>query len=174
VRAGARRRIGGLRAAALAAAAFLAGCSEPAEPAATAERGRGPLVSPYAEITACETAVYAGRATPLYSDRPYHTETDVAPALGLMFCRSERHGTHVWTLEIQRPTTLVVFGRDGDGLDARGWTPLDTPLAVRAAGRALDRVYTRAFDAGRFVIRQGFHPTAPIVLWDADAARIAP
>jgi len=151
----------------------LAGCGEIADEA-PAEPGRGPLVSPAAEITACEPAIYEGARTLLYSNRPYHTTQDVAPALGLTFCRGERHGTNVWRLEIERPTTLIVFGRDGDGLASRGWTPMDAPLEVAAAGRVLDRIYRRDFAAGRYVIRQGFHATAPIVLWNARAARPAP
>jgi len=137
-------------------------------------RGRGPLVSEYDAITACETAVYRGAETALYSNRPYHTAEPVHAVQGLGFCRGARHGTNVWILEVTRPTTLVVFGNQAFGLERRGWTPSDEPVLVVAAGVTLDRVYTRRIGAGRFVIRQGFTRSAAIVFWDPEAARPAP
>lgn len=136
-------------------------------------RGRGLLVSPREEITACAKAVYEGPETLLYSNRPYHTEGTAAVARGLTFCRGARHGTNVWAIDVVRPTLLVVFGNAADGLDARGWTRDDEPLEVAAAGVPLNQIYTRSFPVGRYVIRQGFTPAAPIVLWDATAARLA-
>jgi hypothetical protein len=38
----------------------------------------------------------------------------------------------------------------------------------------LDRVYTKHFPPGRYVIRQGFTRTAPLVFWDEAAVRLAP
>jgi len=151
----------------------LAGCGE-SPPGAPVTRGRGPLVSPSEALTACELARYTGPETRLYSDRPYHTTDLAAIAEGLAFCRAPRHGTRIWTLEIIAPTRLVVFGTRDNGLMERGWTPSDDPLEVAAAGVALDRIYTRSFPPGRFVIRQGYTPTAPIVLWDEAAAHVRP
>jgi hypothetical protein len=135
-------------------------------------RGRGPLVSPLAEITACERATYRGPETALYSNRPYHTEAPVERAVGLAFCRAARHGTQVWILEVTRATTLVAFGNAAFDLDTRGWAPSDDVLQVDAAGTPLDRVYTRRVEPGRYAIRQGFTRSAPIVLWDPDAATV--
>jgi hypothetical protein len=150
-----------------------AGCGDE-RPAAESTRGRGPLVSQHSEITACETAVYEGPETRLYSNRPYHTEQTANTARGLTFCRGERHGTSVWTIEVLRPTRLVVFGVRGDGLEDRGWTPSEEPLEVAAEGVPLDRIYTREFPVGKYVIRQGFTRAAPIVLWDSAAAQPSP
>jgi hypothetical protein len=135
-------------------------------------RGRGPLVSEFETITACETTVYDGSETPLYSNRPYHTAAPVAAVQGLEFCRAARHGTNVWILEISRPTTLVAFGNRAFGLERRGWTLADAPVLVEAAGMPLDGIYTRRFETGRFVIRQGFTRSAPIVFWDPEVAQI--
>ena len=137
-------------------------------------RGRGPLVSEYDAVTACETAVYRGAETPLYSNRPYHTAEPVDAVKGLGFCRGARHGTNIWILEVTRPTALVAFGNRAFGLERRGWTLSDSPVLVVAAGVPLDRVYTRHVGPGRFVIRQGFTRSAAIVFWDTEAARLAP
>jgi hypothetical protein len=136
-------------------------------------RGRGPLVSEYDAITACETAIYRGAETPLYSNRPYHTAEPVQAVTGLAFCRGERHGTNVWILDVTRPSTLVAFGNRAFGLERRGWTLVDAPVLVDAAGVPLDRVYERRIEPGRFVIRQGFTRSASIVFWDAEAAAIS-
>jgi len=136
-------------------------------------RGRGPLVSEFATITACETAIYRGSETTLYSNRPYHTEAAVATVQGLAFCRGARHGTNLWILEITRPTTLIAFGNQAFWMERRGWKPADAPLLVQAAGVPLDRIYTRRFEPGHFVIRQGFTRSAPVVFWDTEAARIS-
>ena len=135
--------------------------------------GRGPLVSEYATITACETAIYRGAETPLYSNRPYHTTEPVRGVQGMGFCRGARHGTNVWILEVARTTTLAAFGNQAFGLKGRGWTLSDASVLVAAAGVPFDRVYTRRIEPGRFVIRQGFTRSAPIVFWDTKAARIS-
>jgi hypothetical protein len=150
-----------------------AGCGE--EPAGNAfGTGRGFLVSPYAETASCTRAVYRGPETALYSNRPYHTAERVEAAAGLGFCRGARHGTNVWIVEISRPTALVAFGSASFGLERRGWTPSDEALLVAAAGLPLDRIYTKRFAPGRYVIRQGFTNTAPLVFWDREAVRLAP
>jgi hypothetical protein len=136
-------------------------------------RGRGPLVSPFDEITACEPAVFRGPQTPLYSNRPYHTAQSVHAARGLSFCRGARHGTNVWIVDISRATTLVAFGTSAFGLERRGWQASPDPVRVEAAGVVFDRVYTRRIEPGRYVIRQGFTPSAPIVLWEPEAVRPA-
>jgi hypothetical protein len=151
---------------------FAAGCGENL-PDERMLRGRGPLVSEYDAITACETAIYRGADTPLYSNRPYHTAEPVRSAESLAFCRGARHGTNVWILEVTRPTTLVAFGNRAFGLERRGWTLDGAPVFVAAAGVPLDRVYTRRIEAGRFVIRQGFTRSAPIVFWNSEAAAIS-
>lgn len=143
------------------------------ETAAPAQRGRGLLVAPYDAITACDAQVYRGPQTPLYSDRPYHTVEPVEVATGHAFCRGARHGTQVWLLDVERPTALLAFGAADNGLAERGWTRLAVPLRIEAAGVPFDSVYTRTVGAGRHVIRQGFTPSAPIVLWDPDDAHPA-
>ena len=150
----------------------LAACGENSG-SAGAQGGRGPLVSPYDELASCAKAVYRGPNTALYSNRPYHTARQVDAAVGLAFCRGARHGTSVWTVEVSRPTTLVAFGTEAFGLEQRGWTASEEAIFVTAAGVPLDRVYTKRFPAGRYVIRQGFTPTAPIVFWDDTAVRLA-
>lgn len=151
----------------------LAACSADPEDLAVRE-GRGPLVAPAGEITSCERAVYRGPDTLLYSNRPYHTADLVETAAGLSFCRGARHGTNVWTVEVSRPTTFVVFASASFGLERRGWTASGDGVFVAAAGVPFDRVYTKRFAPGRYVIRQGFTPSAPIVLWDAAAVRPVP
>lgn len=151
----------------------LLGCDDDADGGGP-PRGRGLLVSPHSEITMCDPAIYEGPGTELYSNRPYHTRDTATVARGLAFCRGARHGTNVWSIEVFRPTRLVVFGYRGDGLEERGWTPSEDPLEVDAAGVSLDRIYSRSFAVGRYVIRQGFTPTAPIVLWDSSAVRTIP
>jgi hypothetical protein len=136
-------------------------------------RGRGPLVGPFEELTACEVATYHGKDTALYSNRPYHTAGPVPRAEALAFCRGARHGTNVWLLDVARATTLVAFANSAFRLEERGWTPSDDALRVDAAGTPLDRLYTRAVEPGRYVIRQGFTRSAAIVLWDPTAARPA-
>ena len=128
--------------------------------------GRGALVSPFAEIATCVKAVYRGPATQLYSNRPYHTAKRVDAAVGLSFCRGARHGADVWIVEVAKPTTFVAFGTPAFGLERRGWMPSEAELLVAAAGVALDRVYSKRFAPGRYVIRQAFARTAPVVLWD--------
>jgi len=137
------------------------------------QRGRGPLLSPYAEITACERAVYRGPETRLYANRPYHTAAQVGAVVGHAFCRGARHGTGIWIIDVLRPTTLVAFGNAEFGLEARGWAVSDAEVYVGAAGVALDRVYTRRVEPGRYVIRQGFTPAAPVVFWDEADVRLA-
>jgi hypothetical protein len=149
-----------------------AGCSEDPKPDA-ASGGRGTLVSPYAEVTSCAKTVYRGPETALYANRPYHTAGRVDAAAGLAFCRGERHGTNVWIVEISKPTTLVAFGSEAFGLERRGWAPIEEALFVAASGLSLDRIYTKHFGPGRYVIRQGFAPTAPLVFWDEAAVRLA-
>jgi hypothetical protein len=134
--------------------------------------GRGALVSPYAEVTSCAKAVYRGPETALYANRPYHTAERVDAAVGLAFCRGTRHGTNVWIVEISKPTTLVAFGSEAFGLERRGWTRIEEALFVVAAGLPLDRIYTKRFGPGRYVIRQGFAATAPLVFWDEAAVKL--
>jgi len=148
-----------------------AGCGEEPEVRA-APAGRGDLVSSYAEITSCAKAVYRGPQTALYGNRPYHTAGRVDSAVGLAFCRGMRHGTNVWIVEIAKPTELVAFGNEAFGLERRGWTASEESLFVAAAGVPLDRIYRKHFDPGRYVIRQGFAPTAIVVLWDEAAVRV--
>jgi hypothetical protein len=93
--------------------------------------------------------------------------------VGLAFCRGHRHGTNVWIVEISKPTTLVAFGNEAFGLERRGWAPSEETLLVAAAGTPLDRIYTKRLGQGRYVVRQGFAPTAPIVFWDEEAVRLA-
>jgi hypothetical protein len=147
-----------------------AGCGERSERRAPAA-GRGALVIPYAEATSCAKDVYRGPETALYSNRPYHTAGRVDSAVGLAFCRGERHGANVWIVEVSKPTELVAFGNRAFGLERRGWAASEEDLFVAAAGLPLDRIYTKHFDPGRYVIRQGFTPTAPVVLWDEAAVR---
>jgi hypothetical protein len=154
----------------LLASAFTA-CSEAPDAAANL-RGRGPLVSPYADITHCATARYDGPETPLYSNRPYHTQAPVESVRGHVFCRGERHGTNVWIIDVSHATRLVAFGNADFGLEDRDWTASDESVRVEAAGIPFDRVYTRHVEPGRYVIRQGFSSSAPLVFWD-DAA-VAP
>ncbi|MBW2665692.1 MAG: hypothetical protein JRE13_05310 [Deltaproteobacteria bacterium] len=135
--------------------------------------GHGPLVSEYDAITACETAIYRGAETSLYSNRPYHTAEPVPAVQGMGFCRGARHGTNVWILEVTRTTTLTAFGTRAFGMERRGWTLGSASVLVAAAGVSFDRVYTRRIGPGRFVIRQGFTRSAPIVFWDTEAARIS-
>jgi hypothetical protein len=137
------------------------------------QRGRGSLVNLYADITACNVAVYRGESTALYSNRPYHTTQPAESAVGLHFCRGPRHGTQMWILEASKATTLVAFGNAAFGLESRGWVRSPAPLRVEAAGVALDTIYTRTIPAGRHVIRQGFSPTSPVILWDAEAVQVA-
>lgn len=173
-----RRASSGFRAliAALAAAHLLtipAVADSGDAPPHNRQRGRGSVVSPHDEITACDVAVYRGAGTALYSNRPYHTTQPIEAALGLHFCRGPRHGTQLWILEVSQPTTFTAFGNAAFELESRGWTRSPTPLRVEAAGVALDAIYTKAIPAGRHVIRQGFSPTAPVILWDSRAVRVA-
>ena len=149
----------------------LAACGESSGSGA-AQGGRGGLVSPYAELASCAKAVYRGPNTALYSNRPYHTARPVDAAVGLAFCRGPRHGTNVWTVEVSQPTTFVAFGSEAFGLERRGWIASEEAIFVAAAGVPLDRVYAKRFPAGRYVIRQGFTPTAAIVFWDETAVRL--
>ena len=143
---------------------------DPAGGAALA--GRGALVAPYAEITSCSQAVYRGPKTALYANRPYHTAERVDSAVGLVFCRGNRHGTDLWIVEVSKPTTLVAFGSEAFGLERRGWALSEETVFVAAAGVPFDRIYTKHLAPGRYVVRQGFAPTAAIVFWDAEAVRL--
>ena len=138
----------------------------------SAPGGRGALVSRYQEITSCSKSVYRGPETILYADRPYHTAERVDAAVGLAFCRGARHGAKVWIVEVSKPTTFVAFGNEALGLDQRRWTPSEESLSVATSGAPLDKIYTRHFAPGRYVIRQGFATTAPVVLWDEVAVRL--
>jgi len=152
-----------------------AGCGDDAADdtaGGAAAAGRGALVSPFSEIATCAKAVYRGPETPLYSNRPYHTAQRVDAAVGLSFCRGARHGVDVWIVEVAKPTTLVAFGTPAFGLERRGWTASEAELLVAAAGVALDRVYTKHLAPGRYIIRQGFTRTAPVVLWDDAAVQL--
>ena len=148
-----------------------AGCGENSEGGAV-PGGRGALVGPYDEVASCSKVVYRGPKTVLYSNRPYHTSQRVEAAMGLAFCRGARHGTNVWTVEVSKPTTIVAFGTAAFGLEQRGWTPSQAALLVAAAGVPLDRIYTKRFPPGRYVIRQGFTRTAPLVFWNQEAVRL--
>jgi hypothetical protein len=148
-----------------------AGCSQDPESKA-APRGRGTLVSPHQKITSCSKDVYRGPETLLYADRPYRTAERVDAAVGLAFCRGARHGTNLWTVEVSKATTFVAFGNEALRLDQRGWTPSEETLSVVTSGAPLDRIYTKRFAPGRYVIRQGFATTAPVVLWDDEAVRL--
>ena len=174
---GARETKTGARAAVIALASLLtiAPAGHGQNPGSQAARGgRGALVSPYREITSCSKAVYRGPETVLYANRPYHTAERVEAAVGLGFCRRARHGTNVWIVEVSKPTTFVAFGNEALGLDRRGWAPSEEVLSVATSGAPLDRIYTKHFAPGRYVIRQGFAATAPVVLWDEQAVRLVP
>jgi hypothetical protein len=148
-----------------------AGCGQnPGSEAAPG--GRGTLVIPYQKITSCSKAVYRGPETVLYADRPYHTAERVDAAVGLAFCRGARHGTNMWIVEVSKLTTFVAFGNEALGLEQRGWVPSEEALSVATSGVPLDRIYTKHFAPGRYVIRQGFATTAPVVLWDDGAGRL--
>jgi len=155
----------------LLASAF-AGCGEPPEAAANL-RGRGPMVSRYADITLCTTARYEGPETPLYSNRPYHTQSRVDSLRGLTFCRGERHGTNIWIIDVSQTTRLSALGNAGFGLEDRGWTATEARVRVEAAGTPFDRSYTRRIEPGRYVIRQGFSRAAPLVFWDDAVVEVA-
>jgi hypothetical protein len=135
-------------------------------------RGRGELVRNYRSATHCREEVYQGPRTRLYSDRPYHTAEKVDVLAGLAFCMSERHGTRSWTIEVSKPTEIHVLGTEAYGLEQRGWKKLDARVLVDAAGEDFDSLYSRTFQSGRYVIRQGFSSTAPLVFWRPDEVQI--
>jgi hypothetical protein len=135
-------------------------------------RGRGTLVAPLEAIASCSKAVYRGPETPLYSNRPYHTAERVDAAVGLAFCRGARHGTSLWIVEVSQPTTLLAFGTEAFGLAERGWARSKATLLVFFNDTATTEIYTKRFTPGRYVIRQGFTPTAPVVFWDEEAVRL--
>ncbi len=159
--------------------------SKPDEPADASEscaalvsqanlRGRGQLVAPLAAATTCDPAVYEGPGTQLYSNRPYHTEGRVDALVGHAFCRGERHGNRVWTLEVSKTTQLFALGTTGHDLGRTGWKRIDSRVRVQAAGAAFDGLYARSFAPGRYVIRQDFSRTAPPVFWAPNDARVVP
>ena len=135
-------------------------------------RGHGELVRNYRSATHCRKEVYQGPRTRLYSDRPYHTADKVAALAGLAFCMSERHGTRAWIIEVSKPTEIHVLGTQAYGLEQQGWKRLDLRVRVAAAGEDFDSLYSRTFQSGRYVIRQGFSRTAPLVFWRREEVRI--
>jgi hypothetical protein len=136
-------------------------------------RGRGPLVGSWEATTRCEEATYLGSETALYSNRPYRTDAPVDALIGSRFCRGERHGTRVWIVELQRAAPLTVLATSDYGLETRGWETLDARVRVKAAGLELDQLYRKHFEPGKYVIRQGFAATAPVLFWRGDAVRVA-
>jgi hypothetical protein len=135
-------------------------------------RGRGELVRAYPFATHCTEVVYQGPRTRLYSDRPYHTEERVDALADLVFCESRRHGTSSWIIEVSRPTEIRVLGTEAYGLEEKGWRGLDERVRVEAAGAAFDTLYGKTFQPGRYVIRQDFSRTAPLVFWRREDIRI--
>jgi hypothetical protein len=135
-------------------------------------RGRGELVRDYRSATYCREEVYQGPHTRLYSDRPYHTAEKVDALAGLVFCMSERHGTHSWIIEVSKSTEIHVLGTETYGLEQKGWKRLDARVRVEAAGEDFDGLYSRTFQSGRYVIRQDFSRTAPLVFWRREEVRI--
>ncbi len=139
-----------------------------------AQRGRGELVAPIERVTGCEEATYEGPATHLYSNRPYRTKAPVPALAGLRFCRGARHGTAVWTLAVERATDLFALAGAVHALSDRGWSRVEVPVSVEAAGVPLDRLYRKRFEPGTYLVRQGFARTAIVVFWSPDDAHIAP
>jgi hypothetical protein len=134
--------------------------------------GHGKLVAPLEEATSCKLAVYEGPQTPLYTDRPYHTATRSEVLLGHAFCRTSRHGTQSWTVEISQPTQLLTLGNEGHRLEGSGWRRLDESVRVEAAGVPFDALYAKRFEPGRYRIRQDFSRTPPPVFWRSEHARV--
>jgi hypothetical protein len=135
-------------------------------------RGRGELVRAYPFATHCTEVVYQGPRTRLYSDRPYHTQEKVGALAGRVFCESRRHGTRSWIIEVSRPSEIRVLGTEAYGLEEKGWRRLDERVRVEAAGAAFDILYGKTFQPGRYVIRQDFSRTAPLVFWRREDIRI--
>lgn len=135
-------------------------------------KGRGDLIRPYRSAAHCLEDVYRGPRTRLYSDRPYHTEERVAALLGLRFCQSQRHGTHSWIIDVSQETEIHVLGTESYGLRDKGWRRLDTRVRVDAAGTDFDTLYAKTFPPGRYVIRQDFSRTAPLIFWRSEEVQI--
>ncbi len=135
-------------------------------------RGHGQLVAPLEEATSCRLTVYEGPGTPLYTNRPYHTETRIEALAGHVFCQTARHGKRSWIVEVTRATQLLALGNDGHQLAATGWRRLDEGVRVEAAGARFDALYAKRLAPGRYLIRQDFSRTPPPVFWRSEHVRL--
>jgi len=143
---------------------------EPSEDRLAASRGP---VLPLSERNTCEVIPYEGRQTRLYSDRPYHTQQDVAVLEGRVFCRSTRHGDAIWLLEVQTPTLVHAFASEAFQLEDAGWQRVAGEVTVAAAGTSFDGIYAQNLEPGRYLLHHGHVSTAIPIFWDPSAARVA-
>jgi len=137
-------------------------------------RPADPLIGPLSRRHKCALTRFEGPPTALYSDRPYHTDVAVPELSGRAFCRGKRHGQEVWILDVTRATTFYALASASQGLEAGGWRALETPVRVDAAGLALDRLYARRVEPGRYAIHHGHATTASPVFFDPADARVVP
>jgi len=133
-------------------------------------RRGGSLVGRLSEGPGCEPVSYAGAATPLYSDRPYRTSASVIALEGHVFCRGRRHGRAFWVLEVVNASTLFALGAPEYHLEADGWTRLDLPVQVQAAGLSFDALYALPVKPGRYAVHYGHTATATPVFWNPSDA----
>lgn len=134
----------------------------------------GSVLGRFLRRRSCEAVTYAGPATQLYSDRPYHTSAPVAELEGHLFCRGKRHGRDLWILDVSHKTRLYALAAEKHRLERSGWTKLPQPVRVEAAGLALDGLYELRVGPGRYAIHYGHASTANPVFWNPRDAHIVP
>jgi hypothetical protein len=147
---------------------------EPAKTSVSLLRPSGSVLGPFEGRRACEAVDYAGPATPLYANRPYHTHERVVALEGHRFCRGARHGRGLRLLDVDRATTLYAIASEQHRLEQSGWTLLPETVRVEAAGLPLDRLYRKRIERGRYAVHYGRARTAHPVFWNPRDARIVP
>jgi|GEM_PF-4442385 len=132
----------------------------------------GQLIGEYNPALFCQEAEYEGKATLLYSNRPYHTEETIEIISGYHFCRSKRHAETYSLIEVLSPTTIYAIGVETMRFDLFGWDNVPAKALIRADGLALDRMYRKYVLPGRYIVNHAFNKTSVPVFWNADHIRV--
>lgn len=132
----------------------------------------GQLVGDYDPAYFCDEARYEGKETPLYTDRPYHTQPNIGLIKGFHFCRTVRHGETYSLIKVAKPTTLYVIGVEAMRLDFLGWEEVHQDVFIKADGLSFDRLYRKYFLPGRYIVNHAFRKSSVPVFWDSNEVTV--
>lgn len=126
-----------------------------------------------AVLTPAPTGIYEGRTTRLWSDRDYHTVTDVHRLTGLHFARIGRREEQALLLHVTTPTTLYTLANHDRAEGLAGWSALSDSILIpdAYAPRTFDRLWQRQVEPGIYMVRNPRKGPSRPVFFNASSVR---